>query len=63
MSISFTPVEYGKVKIGTLIVQTPTRYWSYRIEGGFPKMELPEIESRYNAKNFYSKKVKQEDEK
>ena len=29
--ISFTPVEYGKIRKGKLIIQTDDMYWYYKI--------------------------------
>ena len=46
-NISFTPVEYGKVKIGKLTIQTNEMYWSFRIKGTFPKYIPPNnVDSR-----------------
>jgi len=42
--ISFTPVEYGKMKTGKLIIQTDEMFWSYNIKGVFPKYVAPKIE-------------------
>eukprot|EP01017_Pseudomicrothorax_dubius_P047657 TRINITY_DN8583_c0_g1_i5.p1 TRINITY_DN8583_c0_g1~~TRINITY_DN8583_c0_g1_i5.p1 ORF type:complete len:454 (+),score=135.08 TRINITY_DN8583_c0_g1_i5:255-1616(+) len=41
-TISFTPVEYGKVKKGVLIIQTDEMYWSYLVRGTFPEYKKPE---------------------
>lgn len=56
-NVTFTPVEYGKMKVGKLIIQTATRYWSFRVEGTFPKYEPPKIEK---ISNLSSIKVKKE---
>jgi len=39
--ISYTPVEYGKVKIGKLIIQTDEMYYSYVVKGTFPQYKPP----------------------
>lgn len=39
--VSYTPVEYGKVKIGKLIIQTKEYYWNFMIKGTFPKYKPP----------------------
>jgi hypothetical protein len=39
--VSFTPVEYGKERLGKLIIQTDTRYYSYNVVGTFPPYEPP----------------------
>jgi hypothetical protein len=43
-TISYTPVEYGKIKTGTLIIQTPEYYWSFTLKGTFPKYVPPKLE-------------------
>jgi hypothetical protein len=40
-NISFTPVEYGKVKVGRLVIQTNEMYWSFKVKGTFPKYIPP----------------------
>jgi hypothetical protein len=39
--ISYTPVEYGKVKIGRLIIQTDEMYYSFVVRGTFPQYKPP----------------------
>lgn len=34
--VSFTPTEYGKAKVGKLIIQTEEMQWSYEIRGTHP---------------------------
>lgn len=34
--VSFTPTEYGKAKIGRLIIQTEEMQWTYEIRGSHP---------------------------
>ena len=34
--VSFTPTEYGKAKVGKLIIQTDEMQWSYEIRGTHP---------------------------
>ena len=46
-NISFTPVEYGKTKIGKQIIQTDEMYWSFLVKGTFPPYKPPvKVESR-----------------
>ena len=53
-SITFTPVEYGKMKLGKLIIQTDKKYWSYRVEGTFPHYNPPKIEKMSNISGIYN---------
>ena len=39
--ISFTPVEYGKIRKGKLVIQTEDMYWSYVVKGVLPKYVPP----------------------
>lgn len=55
-NVTFTPVEYGKMKVGKLIIQTANRYWSFRVEGTFPKYEPPRIERISNLSSIKLKK-------
>jgi len=48
--VSFTPVEYGKMKLGKLIVQTDEMYWSYVVKGNFPKYIPPVGKASINNK-------------
>ena len=48
--MSYTPKEYGKVKVGKLEIQTPELYWSYLLKGTFPKEVIPVAESRIDNK-------------
>ncbi|EAR97253.2 flagellar associated protein (macronuclear) [Tetrahymena thermophila SB210] len=53
--ITFTPLEYGKVRQAKLIIETDEMYWSYVIKGVLPKYIPPQIqESRFNYKPNYS---------
>ncbi len=52
-NITFTPVEYGKVKLGKLIVETDKQYWSYKVEGTFPHYEPPKIGKMSNISGIY----------
>lgn len=60
-NVTFTPVEYGKMKIGKLIIQTETKYWSFRVEGTFPKYEPPVIKKISNLSNIRVKHDHEED--
>jgi hypothetical protein len=42
--VSYTPVEYGKIKIGKLVIQTKEYYWNFTIKGTFPKYTPPELQ-------------------
>jgi len=39
--VSFTPTEYGKHKIGKLIIQTEEMQWTYEIRGSHPEYKIP----------------------
>ncbi len=41
--ISFIPIEYGKVKIGKLIIETDEVQWFYEVRGGHEDYKPPEI--------------------
>jgi len=41
--VSFTPTEYGKAKIGKLIIQTEEMQWTYEIRGSHPQYKIPEV--------------------
>ena len=41
--MSFTPTEYGKAKIGRLIIQTEEMQWTYEIRGSHPHYKIPEV--------------------
>ena len=62
-NVTFTPVEYGKMKVGKLIVQTELKYWSFKVEGTFPKYEPPKITRISNLSNIQDGKVKAGGEK
>lgn len=47
-TISFTPVEYGKIRKAKLIIETDEMYWSYIIKGILPKYKPPQVESNLN---------------
>ena len=40
-TISYSPLEYGKVVRGTLIVLTDEMQWSYDVRGSHPKYSAP----------------------
>jgi len=60
-NISFTPVEYGKVKVGKLIIQTNEMYWSFLVKGTFPKYIPPTI-TKSSIDNNWKKKMQELDE-
>lgn len=39
--VSFTPVEYGKIRKGKLVIQTEDLYWSYIVKGVLPRYIVP----------------------
>ena len=41
--VSFTPTEYGKAKIGKLVIQTEEMQWTYEIRGSHPQYKIPEV--------------------
>lgn len=53
-NITFTPVEYGKIKQGKLIIQTDKKYWSYKVEGTFPHYEPPRIAKMSNISGIFN---------
>lgn len=62
-NISFTPVEYGKVKVGKLIIQTNEMYWSFLVKGTFPKYIPPQILKSSIDNNWKNRKPDEDDEK
>lgn len=41
--VSFKPTEYGKAKIGTMVIQTEEMQWTYEIRGSHPHYKIPEV--------------------
>jgi len=41
--VSFTPTEYGKAKIGKMVIQTEEMQWTYEIRGSHPHYKIPEV--------------------
>ena len=41
--VSFTPTEYGKAKVGKLVIQTEEMQWTYEIRGSHPQYKIPEV--------------------
>ena len=52
--VSFTPTEYGKAKMGRLVIQTEEMQWTYEIKGSHPQYKIPEVEGG-NLNNKLSK--------
>ena len=49
--VSFTPTEYGKQKIGRLVIQTEEMQWTYEIRGSHPQYKIPSVQGgRLNNK-------------
>lgn len=49
--VSFTPTEYGKQKIGKLVIQTEEMQWTYEIRGSHPQYKIPTVQGgRLNNK-------------
>ena len=40
--VSFTPTEYGKAKVGKVVIQTEEMQWTYEIKGSHPHYRVPE---------------------
>lgn len=59
--VSYTPVEYGKVKEAMLEVQTKEFFWNFLIKGTFPEITIPEKKSSIDNKwnNSDIEKMKQ----
>jgi hypothetical protein len=58
-AVSFSPVNYGMLQRGRLIVQTEFMMWSYEIQGDHPTFTLPEPISKVDShidKRFLPKK-------
>ena len=45
-TIAYTPLEYGKAYMGTLIVLTDEMQWSYAVRGTHPKYTAPRGEAQ-----------------
>lgn len=41
--VSFTPTEYGKAKVGRMVIQTEEMQWTYEIRGSHPQYKIPEV--------------------
>ncbi|KAM3143753.1 Encoded by [Paramecium bursaria] len=39
--IKFTPLEYGQIRQGILVIETDDMYWSYKVKGTLPKYDPP----------------------
>lgn len=39
--VSFTPLEYGKAKVGKMVIQTEEMQWTYEIRGSHPQYKIP----------------------
>lgn len=62
-NISFTPVEYGKIKVGKLIIQTDEMYWSFMVKGTFPLYKPPtDVESKLDNWRKVSSSPKKNEE-
>jgi len=44
--VSFSPKEYGKPVVGTLVVRTKDMQWSYEVRGSPPKYTAPSARPR-----------------
>ena len=53
--VSFTPTEYGKQKIGRLVIQTEEMQWTYEIRGSHPQYKIPTIQGGGRLDNKLSK--------
>jgi hypothetical protein len=52
--ISFLPIEYGKVKIGKLVIETDEVQWIYQVHGSHLEYILPEVKSNLFGKTMSS---------
>ena len=41
--VSFTPTEYGKAKVGKMVIVTDEMQWTYEIRGSHPHYKIPEV--------------------
>lgn len=48
--ISFTPIAYGKERVGKLVIQTKEMMWSYIIKGHFPNYGIPQVACKIENK-------------
>merc|ERR1712083_761470 len=53
--VSFTPTEYGKQKIGRLVIQTEEMQWTYEIRGSHPQYKIPTVQGGGRLDNKLSK--------
>ena len=51
-TISYSPLEYGKVVRGTLIVLTDEMQWSYDVRGAQPRYDVPQGEAQVELLAF-----------
>ena len=66
--MSFTPTEYGKAKVGRLVIQTEEMQWTYEIRGSHPHYKIPEvgggrIQNKLSKEVAEAIKVKQSEKK
>ena len=66
--VSFTPTEYGKAKVGRLVIQTEEMQWTYEIRGSHPHYKIPEvgggrIQNKLSKEVSEAIKVKQNEKK
>lgn len=54
--VSFTPTEYGKMKMGKLVIQTEEMQWTYEIRGTHPQYKIPTVQGG-RIENKLSKEV------
>jgi len=55
--VSFTPTEYGKAKVGKLMIQTEEMQWSYEVRGSHPQYKIPEVQAGKFIHNKLSKNI------
>ena len=61
--VSFTPTEYGKAKIGKMVIQTEEMQWTYEIRGSHPHYKIPEVGGGRIANKLSKDVVRQMKEK
>jgi len=49
-TLTFSPVEYRKVRSGRLIIETDESYWSYNVRGVLPHYSPPKGVSQVSSR-------------
>jgi len=43
LTVAYSPIEYGKLVRGTLVILTEDMQWSYEVRGAHPVYEVPQV--------------------